>query len=151
MGAESASILIKIFLGGQTIMSISVHKALTLLLSMCFIITLISFLPTTTLAAGSVLDQIESTAGGVDGDQVKNEIDEGAYNLIRTVRGIAILIAFVMVVILGFALFSGGARRLADYKIWAVVFVLAIFLIFKTEAILSTIFSIFGVDISQYS
>ncbi|KXG73722.1 TrbC/VirB2 family protein [Thermotalea metallivorans] len=106
------------------------------ILSVVLILMIITmFIPTYAFAdtSGSTIGKVNS--GGGSSGSIVNEADKATTEFIKIVRQIFILIAVVMVIWIGVSMVLGGSTDLAKYKVQAGIFIVAIIIVFKAEAL----------------
>ncbi|MDX8367178.1 hypothetical protein [Cytobacillus sp. IB215665] len=83
-----------------------------------------------------------------DTEGITKEVDEAGSKLISTIREVAIVVAFILIVWIGASLwFSGSVQALVNMKVRLGSFIIALLFSFKTEAIMSFLFGLFSIEI----
>lgn len=91
---------------------------------------------------------MKDVGGASSSGDVTTELGTATDNLIKSARQIAIFIAGIMIILIGFGMFFGSSsQNIAKYKVYSAVFLLAMFLVFKTETIVGFLLKIFGVTL----
>lgn len=112
------------------------------------------------LFATSTMVCAETNQGGNLGERIKNELNStssgtdaaaGAAssamnNLVKTARQIGILVIVGVILVAAYAFIFAGARKIAEYKIHAIIIVVAIVFLFRTEAILVSVLKLVGAE-----
>lgn len=120
-------------------------KFLSLLIVMMYIIFMVSGV---VYAADSLGDRIKSELNStVNGaDATAKAAGTAMDNLVKSARQIGILVIIGVILIGGYAFLFAGARKIAEYKVHALIIIVAVIFLFRTEAILVTILKIVGAE-----
>ncbi|WP_374724105.1 hypothetical protein [Calidifontibacillus erzurumensis] len=119
------------------------------ILSSMLIIGVLALSIATIIPPEEALAGIKDTIRSENIGTLESNVDQAGSSLISFIRGIAIIVAIVMLLWMGFLkFFSGDAQSISQMKVKLGVFVLAIIFTFKTEAILGALFNLFGVDLN---
>lgn len=120
------------------------------LLSSILLMSMLAFGFVALTPAIDVQAGIKDTIQSENIEKLENTADESGSKFISFVRGIAITVAVIMLLWMGFLkFFSGDAQSISQMKMKLGVFVLAMLFTFKTEALLGALFSLFGVDLNS--
>jgi len=77
---------------------------------------------------------LNSTLSGTDA--AASAASSAMNNLVKTARQVGILVIVGVILVAAYAFIFAGARKIAEYKIHALIIVVAIIFLFRTEAIL---------------
>lgn len=91
-----------------------------------------------------IKNELNSTSSGTDA--AASAASSAMNNLVKTARQIGILVIVGVILIAAYAFIFAGARKIAEYKIHALIIVVAIIFLFRTEAILVSILKLVGAE-----
>ena len=97
-----------------------------------------------TAQATSTLDSIRKAAGESGDEGIITQVDQTVGNTIKTARVLTVIILVVLILILGGLLIFGGQRALTAVKVLAVVIIIGVFFVFKTESLVATLLNLVG-------
>lgn len=109
---------------------------------------------------GTAVYATDPTPGTSLGDRIKNELNSTSSgtdaaasaassamnNLVKTARQIGILVIVGVILFAAYAFIFAGARKIAEYKVHALIVVVAIIFLFRTEAILVSVLKLVGAE-----
>lgn len=114
---------------------------LVLFFSLCFAST--AFADQTTKKLLS--DEIRSSAG-TSGEGIVEIADRGGYAIVSTVRDLAIIALFLLIIWIALLLSGGNEMAIAKAKKVGALALFCLILVFKTESIVVSAFELFGLE-----